>query len=420
MTEKFKGLLQKYRIVHLSDLHFTGRPLGELSGRFWQLFKMDEINPVNLRILFDDLVSVNPHHIIISGDITNTAHPVEFRTAKEWFLQLQQRLRPTHPYGHDLDPDLFTIIPGNHDIGLKSGWIGRKKALNSRLQLFMTHFGATLLANANDIYDYESIFPIHKSLFGCIDLFALNSNVDIPVHVVGFNASGSIGQPQLGRLKVKMDYARIHEGRYRIVICHHHPLTIPYNQDTDLEEDFLVMKDARKLLRMCFENGVHLILHGHKHTPFIWKNELIPELDPPHSMAVVSTGSPTFARTGSSHVYNRYVAFRVKEDGKDPEIHCVEMHSRRYDPRGQAKQFRETTTNLLFGNAPNDLNNVEDFPITRLGLKVPIQQEATRIQAEANIDSHHGAQSTGNKYQSSEEAVPEVVNAGSGGFSGRK
>jgi 3',5'-cyclic AMP phosphodiesterase CpdA len=74
MTVTIPMSIDEYKVVHLSDLHFTGRPNEELNG-IWQFFSTEEISSANLKILFDDIVTINPDHIFITGDITNTAHP---------------------------------------------------------------------------------------------------------------------------------------------------------------------------------------------------------------------------------------------------------------------------------------------------------------------------------------------------------
>lgn len=347
---------EEFRLVHLSDLHFTGRPVTEFSSNFWQYFDLDAISEINLRILLDDIVSIDPHHIFITGDVTNTAHPLEFAKAKAWLLQLQHKLRPSLPHGTmQLSPELFSIIPGNHDVAKNPSRFSRKKAENSKLKLFMDAFGSTI--NISDlIYDYNEAFPTHKKLFDSVDVFCLNSTVNIPVHVVGANATGEIGKTQRIRLVEQFNTHRTNEGHYRIVLCHHHPLSIPYKQSMDLVEDFMVMRDARNLLRVCFEFGVHLFLHGHKHTPFVWTNQVIPELDPPHQMNVVCAGSPTHQISGSSQVYNRYMVLR-RQLGTEFVVEKVEMQTRRYNPN--RRQFEDLPALSLY-QSPNQDQNASD------------------------------------------------------------
>ena len=334
------GSFDEFRVVHLSDLHFTGRPISEMTSKFWKHFHLDSISLINLRLLLSDILLMQPNHIIITGDITNTAHPVEFQKAKEWLLDLQSKLWPGSLGVNDLHPDHFTIVPGNHDISRKPDLFGfrRRKSETSRLKLFMETFGSTLGIDNRNTYDYSLSFPSYKKLFDCIDVFSLNSTVNIPVEVVGLNASGEIGTTQMIRLAELFNKHCLEPSHFRIVLCHHHPLIIPYKQESDIVEYFMAMRDASRLLRVCFDYGTHLLLHGHKHVPFVWSNQIVPAIDPPHQMTVVCAGSATHERTGSSQVYNQYIAIR-KRIGKRFFIEKVNMGTRQYDPRTQS--FRE-------------------------------------------------------------------------------
>jgi 3',5'-cyclic AMP phosphodiesterase CpdA len=292
---------------------------------------MEDISEANLKILLEDIVALDPDHIVITGDITNTAHPNEFTKAKTWLLQLQQAWKPAlAPIGtNNLKSELFTIAPGNHDIAKRPFIIARKKSERSRLKPFVEEFGSTLGINdPSNLFDFEGGFPFQKLLADIVDLFVINSTLDVPVHHVGLNAVGEIGERQRIDLAQRLE-ASFSPDRYRIVICHHHPLTIPYRQEAF--EEFLVLRDARRFLKVCFEHRVHLVLHGHKHVPFVWKNVVIPELDPPHDMVVVSAGSPTHTRPGSSLVYNKYVTLRRNLGGKI-SVEKVEMMTRRFNP----------------------------------------------------------------------------------------
>lgn len=327
--ETGRGPGEEFRIVHISDLHFTGRPLTEVNKPFWKLFHLDNISVDNLKLLLNDIAAQKPNHVVVTGDVTNTAHPDEFAKAKNWLLQLQMACGVTG-IGHDeLDPGFVTVVPGNHDVSRKPGWWSRRKAETSRLREFIRFFGSTLAINEANTYDIAAGFPAHKTLFGCVDIFALNSTLDVPVHVIGVNSVGEIGYDQRLRLHTLIERVST-EGRFRIVLLHHHPLTIPYKPDQ--WDQFLVMRDARELLRTCFDKRIHLVLHGHKHIPFVWSNEVIPELDPPHKMVVIAAGSPTFERPGSSLIYNRYIAIR-RSTQQGPRIDEVRIATRRFDPR---------------------------------------------------------------------------------------
>ena len=101
----------KLRLIHVSDIHFwqyalnppqlfSKRLLGmaSLLVRRARRFRLERVQDVVERV-----IGLKPDHILITGDLTTTALPAEFRAAK----------RALAPW---LDvPGQVTVIPGNHD-----------------------------------------------------------------------------------------------------------------------------------------------------------------------------------------------------------------------------------------------------------------------------------------------------------------
>ena len=99
------------RIIHLSDIHvwryafnplrlFNKRAVGMvelLTGRA-RKFRLDRLDEVVARV-----EGLEPDHILISGDLTTTALPEEFRAARAALADLL------------IDSSRVTVIPGNHD-----------------------------------------------------------------------------------------------------------------------------------------------------------------------------------------------------------------------------------------------------------------------------------------------------------------
>ena len=99
------------RIVHLSDVHiwrYTWN-LRRLMGvrAFWMMellmgrarrFHLDRLEAVVDRVL-----GLKPDHVVITGDLTTTALPSEFREASRLLAPLLT------------DPGRVTMVPGNHD-----------------------------------------------------------------------------------------------------------------------------------------------------------------------------------------------------------------------------------------------------------------------------------------------------------------
>ncbi len=99
------------RIVHLSDIHFwqyTINPLRLLSKRLLGMASLLLGRARRFRLervpeLVDRVQELDADHILITGDLTTTALPAEFRAARaalaDWLA----------------DAERVTIIPGNHD-----------------------------------------------------------------------------------------------------------------------------------------------------------------------------------------------------------------------------------------------------------------------------------------------------------------
>ncbi len=100
------------RIVHLSDIHFwryainplrllSKRLVGMTVARCWAVPATSGWNAS--RELVDRVNSLRPDHILITGDLTTTALPSEFRAARAALADWLD------------DPARVTIVPGNHD-----------------------------------------------------------------------------------------------------------------------------------------------------------------------------------------------------------------------------------------------------------------------------------------------------------------
>ncbi len=99
------------RIVHLSDIHFWRyefHPLRLASKRLFGMTALVLRRARRFRLervpeLVEYVRSLDPDHILITGDVTTTALPAEFQAA---------RAALTHWLD---DPVRVTVVPGNHD-----------------------------------------------------------------------------------------------------------------------------------------------------------------------------------------------------------------------------------------------------------------------------------------------------------------
>jgi len=186
-------------IVHLSDLHF-GRVDREV-----------------LQPLADRVRALEPHVVVVSGDLTQRAKPGQFREAKAFLDSLP------HPQ---------VVVPGNHDVPLFNVFqrvltpLGKYKRIISR--------------------DLEPEY------------------IDEEIAVVGVNTArsfvwkdGSINSRQVERVKNRI--CDLDERVVKIVVTHH-----PFDVPEDHNEAQIVDKAERAMLAFA-QCGADLLLSGHLH-----------------------------------------------------------------------------------------------------------------------------------------------------------
>jgi 3',5'-cyclic AMP phosphodiesterase CpdA len=275
------------RIVWLSDLHVeaddksvpgTVSPLKRFAGNLMQ-FKATPLTQYfkirNMQTILSRARELKPDHILVTGDLTNYARESQFRSVHDEFLNTQAMLRKdgttvTPPVAAKLDPSLWTILPGNHDVTNESAGDG---VVRANLGMFFKYF-----ANAYDFEpqgnNFDLAFPLIKRLKGrngdiLVRLIGLDSTVSNPVWDVGVNARGRVDVEQMSRLTKRLS----EEGSADIVLValHHHPIVV-VELNSAIEDYFLSLKegDGRKLVKLCANTGVSAILHGHFHCFSTW------------------------------------------------------------------------------------------------------------------------------------------------------
>jgi 3',5'-cyclic AMP phosphodiesterase CpdA len=321
------------KIVHISDLHFYADRRGWVKRKFWRLWyilrKIDTrlFTEQNATRLFTHIGTLKPSHIIVTGDLTTTGHEDEFKKAKELLYKLEREIKPNTDTEQGeqelsmqekisdfkLNPKLFTIVPGNHDVVNKK----KVKGKYSKLGLFFKYFGETIPDFNPDSDGYDSLFPFKKDIGKNIALIGINSTKNVSVHWAWRNAVGEIRHKQLDNLPdlLKTD-------KFKIVALHHHPLPVPYD---DKFERWMTLKNSRRFLHICYTYGVNLILHGHKHDPFMWEsNPRVPELDPPHQISILAAHAPTVRQP------NARISYNVMEEINDTKGRIC-LSSKNYD-----------------------------------------------------------------------------------------
>lgn len=189
----------RLRIVHLSDPHFG---------------TIEESKKVALH---DRVMQLAPDWVVLSGDITQRAHAIQFEEARE--------------FCKSLSPLDVIAVPGNHDISLFNPFERFVRPYHG----FETHFG----------------FPVRdRRKRGGFELIACNST-DRFRHV-----QGELGDEDLERLRYYAD-----DSDLRIAVFHQ-PLDCPKIQD---EKNLLKFTDES--VPRLQQAKVDLVLSGHIHDP---------------------------------------------------------------------------------------------------------------------------------------------------------
>jgi hypothetical protein len=146
---------------------------------------------------------------------------------------------------------------------------------------------------------YDEAFPLVKYCRGSrtekfLRLVGLDSNVNYPVWVVGMNASGRIDTKQMARLRDDVLRARS-PARMTLV-----PIVVP-ELGNELQDYFLALNvsDGNELIKLCADQGVSGILHGHYHAFSRWSG-----LTPAQQQLAI-VGSPAGTLTALRGAGNR-------------------------------------------------------------------------------------------------------------------
>ena len=225
-------------LVHLSDLHF-GRVDAQL-----------------LAPLRETVRAVQPHVVVISGDLTQRARSAQFIEARDFLASL---------------PDPQIVVPGNHDIPLYN--------VVARFLTPLDKYQRHITSDMSPEY------------------------VDDEIAVLGLNTArsltfkdGRVNREQIIRLHERFD--GLPRSLARVVVTHH-PFDLPEHYD----EDELV--DRAEMAMSAFARcGVDLLLAGHLHTSQAGDTSDRYEL-PGYAALAVQAGTATSTRgRGESNSFN--------------------------------------------------------------------------------------------------------------------
>lgn len=231
------------RLVHLSDIHFWQyefNPLRLLSKRLVGTASLVFGRARRFRLerapeLVQRVCSLAPDHIVITGDLTTTALPGEFRAA-----------RATLSAWLD-DPKRVTVIPGNHD---------RYTLRAHRSRRFEHFFGE---------FSPETVYPWLRWIDDRTAILGLDPTRS------GITARGRMPAHQIQRAREIVQEAGAIP---RLLIACHYPVAVPPQYRIELARKPL--QNASELVLWLRSIGPHIYCCGHVHAVWAMRPAEIP------------------------------------------------------------------------------------------------------------------------------------------------
>lgn len=217
-------------LAHISDIHFGS------------------IDYAVVKRLREKISEINPHLVIVSGDLTQRARSHQFIEAREFLDSL---------------PKPQIVVPGNHDIPMHN--------------IFARFFNPL---EKYKRYIAEDLQPFY---------------MDEEIAVVGVNTArsltikdGRINKEQVAGIRDKM--CSLNDAMLKVVVTHH-----PFDLPEGFDEDDIV-DNAGKAMPQIADCGADVFLSGHLHVSRITHTAERYKLDSGRSALVIQAGTATSTR----------------------------------------------------------------------------------------------------------------------------
>jgi 3',5'-cyclic AMP phosphodiesterase CpdA len=276
------------RIVHLSDIHvwrYAFNPIRLLGKRAVGMIELLSGRARRFRLeRLEDVVErarrLDPDHVLITGDLTTTALPGEFRAARAALAPLLA------------DPARATVIPGNHD---------RYTGRSVRHRNFERSFG-----------DFAAgpEYPWIRWLGPETGILALDPTRS---HLT---ATGRLPADQFARARALV--ADLAERPRRLIVACHYPLVAPppYERVLALKR----LKDAGPIRDWLAGIGPHLYCCGHVHAAWAFEPAEIP------GQLCLNAGAPLLRDPTGFHLPG-FLAIELDGDGVTVVHHAWDSSS---------------------------------------------------------------------------------------------
>lgn len=254
--------------------------------------------------------AVSPDLLLIPGDITNRAHPVEFQVAARAIERLANALGLTFPAD-------VVVVPGNHDVNWKSisQFPDDTTAYSTRSRYFPLRF---------DDWPFNRMMASNSRHLCEAPYFAVYSRKDWLV--VAFNSSSHDGpasspdkehfglapDASLDALEDELRSLGPRGQETRVFLVHHH--VVPRDERARDKRDPSLLVNSSDLLDLLGRYSFDLVIHGHKHLPALSTH--VTSTNVPLTVFGAGSFSATINPVNAGPIQNYFHALEV--DGRHP------------------------------------------------------------------------------------------------------
>lgn len=210
----------------------------------------------------DFVVPPMPKIVCISGDFTQRAALAEFLQAEA----LVRRLQNTQVLNLSVAGDGIFFCPGNHDLN----WASEDDTVRwDQYANFLTRMTKRVhLAQDAALFGGVQVCAAAKTV-------VLSLNTEMKVFAEdGEKSRGDLHAMQLAWARKQLEdlAPEVCRDYIKVAMVHHHPVLLPSSAEAGRGYDAIT--GANRLLPMLHEHGFHVVLHGHKHYPHTFREDI--------------------------------------------------------------------------------------------------------------------------------------------------
>jgi len=298
--------LQSNLILHLSDIHFA---TGTNRTRYgWKLEKGDNASPGVSTLsgaLLNAIGDRNIGLIAVSGDITYVAAESEFDQANTLLYTLFGRF--------GIGKDNVVVVPGNHDIKWTNDSPYEDESEVAFAPAEATEAYRSFVARLFGFQPNSALSMGRRFILPggmVLDWCCVNSSaLEQGRHFLA--GMGRVQGQALADVSNVLGWKRSKCTGLRVLMLHHHlVLTENYEDASEYSKGFGVAIDATRVQREAAEDGVSLVLHGHRHRSFLWRSGVYNLPEQPGSAShlgdlnIIGGGSVGARASGLKNAFN--------------------------------------------------------------------------------------------------------------------